>query len=199
MDIKKLNAGIAKAQELMLNEEFNTLVDKYAKNRGGNFDTSDLTMLESKAFGSPTTVTPQRSSVQESVRKDNGNLNYNNLPEFIRESFIQQPPIVDESDSAPLNPLDAIAENLSVKHNNMMESRETKPAQPQLYNGVGNVDYSLIKMIVKECVKEALSENTKTLTGIRLGENGKIQLLDNKGYLYEGVLEKKRKVVKKNK
>jgi predicted transcriptional regulator len=92
-----------------------------------------------------------------------------------------------------------IAENLSVKRNNVMESKEINPAQPQMYHSAGNVDYSLIKMIVKECVKEALSENTKTLTGIRLGENGKIQLLDNKGYLYEGVLEKKRKVVKKNK
>lgn len=54
------------------------------------------------------------------------------------------------------------------------------------------IDYALIKTIVSECVREALSKqplNEGTLSQIHL-KNGVVSLVDNKGNIYRAKLEK---------
>ena len=60
-----------------------------------------------------------------------------------------------------------------------------------------------IKAIVEECIKRNLDEIKQTilqessLKRVRLGEGNKIQLVDNKGNLYESTLEFKKNILKK--
>jgi hypothetical protein len=65
----------------------------------------------------------------------------------------------------------------------------------------GGVDYSLIKLIVKECVKESLAEmkgsmltesSSPSFRGMRIADGNKFQFIDSKGNLYEGVLKLKK-------
>lgn len=61
----------------------------------------------------------------------------------------------------------------------------------------GGIDYSLIKMIVNEAVKEAMGNaqqlNESAVANIKMKSGGVIQLVDKKGNLYEGVLKLKQK------
>lgn len=61
-----------------------------------------------------------------------------------------------------------------------------------------NFDYSLLKMIVNECIKENLQQikeslNENTIRGMRINPGGVIQVLDKNGTLYEGVLKVKQR------
>ena len=67
--------------------------------------------------------------------------------------------------------------------------RQQSSYQPQ----VGGVDYSIIKAIVSECIREYFSSpqmiNESTLSQIHLS-GGTISLVDNKGYIYRAKLER---------
>lgn len=69
----------------------------------------------------------------------------------------------------------------------MVESKQTNGG-----NATG-IDYSIIKAIVSECLKEYLSDkqplNEGTIKGIKLKE-GKISIIDNKGNIYSAQLQK---------
>lgn len=61
-----------------------------------------------------------------------------------------------------------------------------------------NVDYSLIKMIVNECIKENLQQikeslNENVIRGIKINPGGIIQVLDKNNTLYEGQLKVKQR------
>lgn len=67
-------------------------------------------------------------------------------------------------------------------------SRPQQSYQPQ----VGGVDYSVIKAIVSECIREYFSSNVlneSTVSQIHL-KGGTISLVDNKGNIYRAKLEK---------
>lgn len=71
---------------------------------------------------------------------------------------------------------------------------------PQGNNGV---DYTIIKAIVEECVKRNMEEIKQsilaesTLRTVKLANGNKIQLVDNKGNLYESTLTFKKNISKK--
>lgn len=85
------------------------------------------------------------------------------------------------------------------------ETRRYEPQPQQQYVPQGNtgVDYTIIKAIVEECIKRNMEEIKKsilsesTLRRVKLGEGNKIQLVDNKGNLYESTLEFKKNILKK--
>lgn len=63
---------------------------------------------------------------------------------------------------------------------------------------INSVDYSLIKMIVNECIKDNLQQikeslNENTIRGIKINPGGVIQVLDKNNNLYEGQLKLKQK------
>ena len=85
----------------------------------------------------------------------------------------------------------------------IVEQRYTSMPQPQIPTGTVGVDYTIIKAIVEECIKRNIEEikssilQESTLKRVRLGEGNKIQLVDNKGNLYESTLEYKKNILKK--
>ena len=85
----------------------------------------------------------------------------------------------------------------------IVEQRYTSTPQPQIPTGTVGVDYTIIKAIVEECIKRNIEEikssilQESTLKRVRLGEGNKIQLVDNKGNLYESTLEYKKNILKK--
>lgn len=85
----------------------------------------------------------------------------------------------------------------------IIEQRYTPTPQPQIPTGTAGVDYTIIKAIVEECIKRNIEEiktsilQESSLKRVRLGEGNKIQLVDNKGNLYESTLEYKKNILKK--
>lgn len=78
--------------------------------------------------------------------------------------------------------------------------RYNSQAIPQGNNGV---DYTIIKAIVEECIQrniEAIKQSIlseSTLKAVKLSNGNKIQLIDNKGNLYESTLTFKKNISKK--
>lgn len=85
----------------------------------------------------------------------------------------------------------------------VVEQRYTPTPQPQIPAGTPGVDYTIIKAIVEECIKRNIEEikasilQESSLKRVRLSEGNKIQLVDNKGNLYESTLEYKKNILKK--
>ena len=111
------------------------------------------------------------------------------------------PSIMTESSSSVL---DGVRLNPSPrKQEPIVEQRYTPTPQPQIPTGTAGVDYTIIKAIVEECIKRNIEEiktsilQESSLKRVRLGEGNKIQLVDNKGNLYESTLEYKKNILKK--
>ena len=85
----------------------------------------------------------------------------------------------------------------------IVEQRYVSTPQPQIPTGTVGVDYTIIKAIVEECIKRNIEEikssilQESSLKRVRLGEGNKIQLVDNKGNLYESTLEYKKNILKR--
>lgn len=188
MNKDSLSKHISRAQELMLDDNFNMMVESSARSyRGGDSGGNDLKMFEQAAFGSSSNNTP-RKQYQKVMVEDTPATNYGNLPECLRDTFKSTPPMSGGESVSVIDNMDIKSLNESVQ----MQRQSVQPQIPQ-----GYVDYSIIKMIVKECIEEAMKTNTQSLKGIRLTEGNKIQLLDTKGNLYEGTVELKKKLSKK--
>lgn len=177
--MNKLENVLSKAQELMLNEEFNQKVEGIAANYGGGSNranTQDLSSFEQMAFGS-------------SYSNDNTNQQYNNtnrLPQSIRESFEKTPPLTGQD----VSQMGLIEKKLSLRNQN---NNVYQAPQSSLNNGI---DYSLIKTIIDESISRNLSQNKlneNVIRGMKISNGNKIQVIDSKGNLYEGILKLKKK------
>lgn len=198
MNQKQFTNALAKAQSLMLDEGFNARVEASARsyrgggNSGGNLSSSELAMFERQAFGSSSVDKKPITLIESS---DNQQPNFDKLPDAIRESFMKLPPQTgEENDNTTLG-----VATRALKRNVMTE--QTTP-QPMYMPSQGGIDYSLIKMIVNECVKNSLAEMKSslltesaapTMRGFQIKDGNKIQFLDTKGNLYEGVLRLKKR------
>ena len=101
----------------------------------------------------------------------------------VLDTFVPQQP------SAPKQPVNEIR----------YEQPRYNP-QPTNNNGI---DYTIIKAIVEECIKRNMEEikqnilSESTLKTVKLANGNKIQLVDNKGNLYESTLTFKKNIAKK--
>ena len=115
--------------------------------------------------------------------------NYSNLPENIKESLLKNP--IDRSGLANISVLDGMNIPKQKRQQNRQQVNE-QISNKQYSHSPQNVDYSIIKAIVNECLNEYFSKNKlneNTLKTIGLKE-GKITLVDNKGNTYMAQLEK---------
>ena len=107
------------------------------------------------------------------------------LPDNIKESFKKR---------SPISPQSSVKDALSAAGQALMESRPvvTEARQNVVPQG-GGVDYSVIKAIVSECIREYFSTNSllteNSLKSIGLSK-GVISLVDNSGNVYKAKLEK---------
>lgn len=214
-----INNVIARAQRLMLDENFQRDVERAASaqrgsgmnNRGGN----DLADLDAAIFG--VSSQPQGTDIYQKnpIREGNYNArpaqNYegvqivqevrekrdprkSGLPAAVIESFEKVPYQGDAFDynSAAASVLDNMPKQVI---------NEQQYQQPVNY-GNGMINYDTIKYIVNEAVKEALkgrlneSIGGNSFKGMRIAEGNIIQFLDNKGNVYEGKLTLKKRAVK---
>ena len=201
MNESKFNDIMANAQRLMLDEDFNMVVESKAASFAGRkgpsgISNQDLRTYERMAFGNSygdekpiTMIKPTNNPSDLNDRR------YSKLPQAIRESFAKQPPMT--GDNIDNTPLGMVTKNLA------LENRETNTSDMQLIprqtHNSGGIDYSLIKSIIDESVRRHISEvkesilSENTIKGLKISKGNKIQLLDVSGNLYEGVLTLKRK------
>ena len=113
------------------------------------------------------------------------------LPDAVKQSMLENQ--IDTSalgDGGDTSFLDNLGRNKQQRRQQVNE--QVGYQQPQYQPQQMGIDYSLLKMIVKECLNEyfsnqPLNEGT-TLKQIGLSE-GKIKLVDNKGNVYGASLE----------
>ena len=168
MDNEKLEKLLSHAQSLIMNEEFNSKVEAMARNGNGTIS-----------------QVPNRQVINEA-------------PKPVSK------PITKATNSQDMIPSPAIDKPLSVNvappqtsGNYQLNERYQQQPMPNV-----GIDYSLIKTIIDESVRNTikeymgntLNENTEPrLMGMRIGNGNKIQMIDTKGNLYEGVLKLKKK------
>lgn len=188
----------------MLDENFNKQVENHARQSQGKpaldnaiGNTSNFNMQE--ALSQPKTT--QALSNDEQEKEEAFNTNLSKLPKVLQESFKKQKPLTGESMESKI-----IAE---VQKNLVVEDVPTQSSAQFVNRGQvapsisPQVDYSLIKTIIDESVKRNLEEIKKTMLnesviaptfrGMKIADGNKIQFLDSKGNLYEGVLKLKKK------
>lgn len=176
-----LEKALQRSAQLMNDPEFNRLVERKAgthvakeKNGGGN----DLAALEAQCFAYASGNNTPSAQVQayQSPIFTNNNVNSNLSAEKIQESNLPQN--IKEEYLARLN---NNTQTVSMPQNN------------------GGIDYTIIKALIDESISRNL-ENIKSsiitensLRAFKIGSGNKIQLLDQKGNLYEAELKLKKK------
>ena len=188
----KLMESLAMAQKLINNKEFMTRkgdVNNYESNISRN---NNLTCTSTSA---PSINTNMRTNSK--------------LPKEIYESLMNEPisvegeVMMDKDVGNILNKMQPITQQpqirQTVNENLTVSSPTTMPISSN------NVDYSVIKALIDESIKrnlcelktELINENTSNIKTMRITNGNKVQVLDNQGNLYEGVLTFKKKIEKK--
>lgn len=172
--MKNIDEIIGNAQRLMLNEDFWAKVDsvdesrsngKKTKGSGSEIFKDNLNNIQSLQGSNP---------VQ---RKKTGNP--------VMDSFIDKPPMTGVNNPYQLN-------ETFVQTPSIQTQTSTQPSTAQ-------IDYNYIKYMIEEAVKNALSQNklnesvNNNILGMKMCEGNKIQFMDSKGNIYEGVLKLKKK------
>ena len=214
-----IDNAIARAQRLMLDENWNRQVEVGAaaqagrKIRGGG---NDLAALEAQAFGYSSAPQVDYAPITEetlmsAARRARGGA-YNDggkpiqilqeqyqaptpqnskLPKSVLESFAQTPPLSGDDPYSTPPP--------SYYGAPQYQQPQQQYQQPQ-YSNIGGVDYGLIKRLVNEAIQESrglLTEGVGTnMKGMRITDGSVIQFIDTKGNLYEGTLKLKKRAQK---
>lgn len=167
-----------KAQMLMNNDSFNSLVESKSKNV--NFDHTGNIVMDKR-----------ENLSHEELVNEFSNSRSTGLPREIMESFNRQP----------------TPEMFSNRMDSVMGHFNTAPKKTQIVNENAsvnyqnaNIDYSIIKAIVNECISSQLNNikesiiNENTVRGFTFKDGNKVQFISKNGDLYEGELKlKKRK------
>lgn len=185
--------SLARAQELMLSEEFNAKVESKAGNarKKGN-SSNDLALFEAQAFG----YSPSQEQTYEQVPTVSTKrpIEQIGLPNAILESFKKMPPMSgDENNGNTMGLLNEIANSIGAAPQRQMSQVPRNTINEQ--QTAATIDYSLIKTIVEECFRqyEKKQLNEGVVRGFKIGTGNKVQFVDSKGNLYEGVLTLKKR------
>lgn len=214
-----IDNALARAQKLMLDPNFNNLVEsKVAARRGRKLPgaSNDLSDLEAQAFGHSVNNNSFSAPVNNGGYVPQYNPQYQATPQY---AAMGQPPIQmlqetrqmpnQQNSQLPKNILESFAETPPLSGDDMTSIPQsyfgnTTPQQPQYApqpQFAGGIDYNIIKQMVKEAIAESgkgiLNENAgSTFRGMRIAEGSVIQFIDNKGNLFEGTLKLKKRAQK---
>lgn len=201
MDKNTFEDALARAQKLMLSEDFNAKVEGIAKAHSGKGGAAvDFSSFEKQAFGQTFNNSQSHPTVMlsETVDKANMQKRMDKLPAAIRESFEKTPPMSgqDSAGDSIGSITNKLAKNAMLTENSLVLHSNSAPASNT------GIDYSLIKTIIDESVRRNIEEikgnmltesKSAGLAGLKMMKGNKIQLVDTNGNLYEGVLTLKRK------
>lgn len=141
----------------------------------------------------------------ENNMKQNASFSKSKLPKEILESF-QNNPI----DSSGMNTTTSILDKLNiVPTKKVIKEEKVEDVKPIISeNATSNIDYSMIKLIVEDCIKKytsalkktilnesKINENVGTLQAMKIGN--KFSFIDNSGNIYEATLKKVGNINKK--
>lgn len=203
MDRNRFGSALARAQKLMLDEDFNAKVEgmanSFANRKGGGMSGNDLKMFEQVAFGD-SSANANNITLLES-NDGGGEINMgklDKLPDVIKESFIKQPPM--SGDGVDNTPLGIATQQLIENTRKSAPVRQAPVVQTPVSGGI---DYSLIKSLIDESVARNLKEilgngmlnesAAPRMMAMAIKSGNKFQFLDSKGNIYEGVLKLKKK------
>lgn len=188
---EQLAAIISGRAKHLCNPEGDRMVESRMKHSAVNLDNPDPSAYDSDADVFDSMYT---SSLSE--RRNSGDMKYNEisasnskLPEHIKQSMLNER--IDVSSLGGGSVLDS----LGIKPEPQRKQRQQviENVQPQYNSTQTSVDYSIIKAIVNECLNEYFSKHSlnesASLKTIGLS-NGTISLVDNKGNVFKGKLEK---------
>lgn len=187
--MKNLDDIIANAQSLMLNEDFWSKVDDVEMSRSTNGKKSKGSGLE--IFKNNLNDVVRLKETAAPKREKTGNP--------VLDSFIDKPPMTGINNPYQLNELNAIGSTQT----NQQENRSYQSNTYTQTQNTTSIDYNYIKYIVEEAVKNAMSNNVinestgSNIIGMKMSEGNKINFIDKKGNIYEGVLKLKKKAPNK--
>lgn len=213
-----INNVIARAQRLMLDENFQRDVERAAKAQRGSgvrgTGGNDLADLDAAIFG--VSSAPQGTDIYQKVPINEGQYmgqipktNYDGV-QIVQEVHEQRNPrnsklptaIVESFEKVPFQG-DAFDISGGALSGLMLEQtpQQRKPQQQvqQVPQNYGTMGPDFLKYIVNEAVKEALkgqlneSVGNNSMKGFRIAAGNVIQFIDSKGNLYEGKLTLKKK------
>lgn len=145
-------------------------------------DDLDKMYLSEASYNQPSSKEQKNIDIQYGT----DNINESNLPPHIKESFAKQK--IDMNSTGGFSVLDS----LGVKPQERIIQEQPLPQQ-KTYNTNAMIDYSIVKAIINECLKDFFNKQplneSAPLQTISL-QNGNISLVDNKGNIYKAKLEK---------
>lgn len=169
---------LGKAQSLC-SAEGNKKIDEYS-NRFKNNSNPSPSEYDGDADRFDNLYLSEPQSVKDTPIT-NERISKSNLPESIKQSFIQTR--INTSNSGNISVLDNIPiEKKNFRQPVLEEKTEEYPSSKI------SIDYSIIKAIINNCLKEFF-EDANYLKAIRVKE-GKIKIIDNKGNVFSAILEK---------
>ena len=218
-----LNNVLARAQQMMLDENFNRDVERAARAAGGGSrrgaSDNDFSMEEEALFGvssGPSTSGYEMNPIPENVRYQQTDMSgvkilqevaepkdfsKSKLPKSILESFQKTPSPVDAFDinaiEAQLHYVDPAPTQVQQKPQVREQARPVQQPQYAAPQG-GSIDYNYLKYIINECIKENMGKlnegaNMSDFRGMRITNGNVFQFIDTKGNLWEGQLKLKKK------
>lgn len=178
MDESRFAAALERAQQLMNDSTFNSLVEK--KSGNVSFSPNDDIIKENVKGSSHDNFMSEIAAIKET--------GINNILETVKNRQI--------GDNA-LSTTPNVIERL-VSKNTINPKTVTENILPNNYIANSAIDYSIIKAIVNECISSQLSNiketliNESTLRGFTIKEGNKVQFIAKNGNLYEGELKLKK-------
>lgn len=195
VDRKKLEAIIGGRARTMCSPEYDRKLNEYAgrtNNMGGVAYNPDPSYYDADAdkFDAMYSATFEKDlSESNSMNYTNESVINSNLPEHIKQSLLAER--IDVTGTGGLSVLDNMNIPQAAPRKQLTERRT--PTAPMTNIASTNIDYSIIKAIVNECLnehfsKQMLNESTSLQTIVL--KEGTISLVDNKGNMYKAKLEK---------
>lgn len=205
---------LAKAQKMMIDENFNRQVERAAraqKGQGGD----DAAAMEEALFGvsESTPVGYQKVAISEDdsyvPTVDYSGINIiqevpaqqsqnSKIPAIIRESFTKTPsPVEDLAVPTVATSISQLMAN-AIPQQQQAKPQPKKQVTEQKLPQASGIDYNALKFIINECIKENLkslneSQGSNGFRGMRIAPGNVIQFIDSAGNLYEGELKLKKK------
>lgn len=208
---KDLNS-ILKSAQFLMSEEGQRQIDFASKNNTFGDDLDLSTNVPSQYVGAGKIIKESKaiSNGEKNISKEKADamgLPLSLLREIEKDYgeggiLSSVPNITTESSGSVLDTVN-LNRTPQYKQEPVVEQRYNPTPQTTIPTGTPGIDYTIIKAIVEECIKRNMEEikqsilSESTLKRVKLAEGNKIQLVDNKGNLYESTLEFKKNILKK--
>lgn len=187
---------IGKARDLC-NPEGDRLVESYKGDGMGSYDMNnpdpsqftDYEQFDRMYLNEEEDYQPQKRNVQtKDIRYNQQTAANSKMPDKIKQSMLNEVIDVTALDNQ------SVLSGMDIPGGNRKPQQNRRPVNEQQYQAQGgNIDYSIIKAIVNECLNEYFSRqplnesNSISTIGVKAGA---IKIVDNKGNVFAAKLEK---------